>query len=250
MSVGISLAINGEKEGQLPFWLMNIPRNQWPSQCPEFLVNLSARDKRILSIPDDQYQRATWNEVQEYIRSLNLSLKEPRKCCWSISMKGTNRLDRFTRLPSDLRRYREYIYKLKQDYGEVVNFIIEKRLQWTEREPEDKNPFANPSTRSICYVFVISQLESHPLWYYNNWYKGKMTSKSCTMTGHMELTQISFIWLSGPSFNWKRSLPRVIWRRRWERRSRTISSGIFVGEFQGKMYALTIFNTWVHTRRY
>lgn len=73
------------------------------------------------------------------------------------------------------------------------------------------------------------------------WCEGKMTLKSCTMTGHMELTQISFTWLSGPSFNWKRTLPRVTWRRRWERRSRTTSSEVFVGEFQGKMYALTIF---------
>lgn len=81
MSVGISPAINGEKEGQLPFWLMNIPRNQWPNQCPEFLINSSARDKHILSIPNDEYQRASWEEVQEYIRSLNLSDKGSRNCC-------------------------------------------------------------------------------------------------------------------------------------------------------------------------
>ncbi len=81
MSVEISPAITGEGEGQLPFWLMNIPRNQWPHQCPEFLINSSARDKRILSIPNDLYQRATWEEVQEYIRSLNLSHKGSLKCC-------------------------------------------------------------------------------------------------------------------------------------------------------------------------
>lgn len=47
----------------------------------------------------------------------------------------------------------------------MVNFIVEKRLQWTEREPEDKTPFANPSTRSIllCCCFL-----SHLLSYYNN----------------------------------------------------------------------------------
>lgn len=37
----------------------------------------------------------------------------------------------------------------------MVNFIVEKRLQWTEIEPEDKTPFANPSTGSICYVVVF-----------------------------------------------------------------------------------------------
>lgn len=36
----------------------------------------------------------------------------------------------------------------------MVNFIVEKRLQWTELEPEDKTPFGNPSTGSICYIVV------------------------------------------------------------------------------------------------
>lgn len=76
---GTAPAINGENEGQqLPFWLMNIPRNEWPDQCPEFLINSSERDKRIMSVPNDQYQRATWEEVREYIRSLNLSHKGSR----------------------------------------------------------------------------------------------------------------------------------------------------------------------------
>lgn len=37
----------------------------------------------------------------------------------------------------------------------MVNYIVEKRLQWTEMEPEDKTPFGNPSTESICYVVVF-----------------------------------------------------------------------------------------------
>lgn len=44
----------------------------------------------------------------------------------------------------------------------MVNFIVEKRLQWTEMEPEDKTPFANPSTGSICYVVVILTFFSQP----------------------------------------------------------------------------------------
>lgn len=168
MFVGTAPSINGQEVQQLPFWLMNIPRNQWPDQCPEFLINSSERDKKIMSVPNDQYQRATWEEVQEYIRSFNLTYKGSRKCCWSISPKGTNRLDRFTRLPSDLRRYREYIYKLKQDYGAVINFIVEKRLQWKGMEPEDKTPFGNPSTRSICFCCLdIYPAGINPFSYYN-----------------------------------------------------------------------------------
>lgn len=89
MSVGTALAINVEKEGQqLPFYLMNIPRNQWPDQCPEFLINSSERDKRIMSVPNDQYQRATWEEVQEYIRSLDLSHKDLVNVADPFHLKG------------------------------------------------------------------------------------------------------------------------------------------------------------------
>ena len=37
----------------------------------------------------------------------------------------------------------------------MTNFIVEKRLQWTEMEPEDTTPFGNPSTGSICYIAVF-----------------------------------------------------------------------------------------------
>ena len=52
----------------------------------------------------------------------------------------------------------------------MMSFIVEKRLQWTEMEPEDKTPFENTSTRSICYIavfLIFSLLESGPLSHYN-----------------------------------------------------------------------------------
>lgn len=59
---------------------------------------------------------------------------------------GTNRIDGFRRVPSDLRRYLAYIAELKKDYGSVLNFIIEKRLRWTDHEPKDADAFNNPDT--------------------------------------------------------------------------------------------------------
>lgn len=64
----------------------------------------------------------------------------------------TNRIDRFNRLPSDLRRYLAYVAKLKEDYGSVLNFIIEKRLQWKDREPKDADPFNNPDTGEALLI--------------------------------------------------------------------------------------------------
>lgn len=56
--------------GSLPYWLMNIPRNQWPAECPDFLRNLPEKNIQILSTPDEQYKRQNWESVKEFIREL------------------------------------------------------------------------------------------------------------------------------------------------------------------------------------
>ena len=53
---------------QLPFWLVNVPRTQWPSSCPEFLVDCSDKDRHTIGTPDAQYRRLSWPEVQAIIR--------------------------------------------------------------------------------------------------------------------------------------------------------------------------------------
>ncbi|MCJ1428020.1 hypothetical protein MMC29_005927 [Sticta canariensis] len=117
---------SAETEAALPFWLVNVPKSEWPEKCPDFLINASDRDRAILSTPDSQYYRPSWAEVQEYVK--------------------TSRIDAFRRLPSDLRRYLAFVAKLKEDYGSILNFITEKRLQWTDREPKDADPFNDPDT--------------------------------------------------------------------------------------------------------
>ncbi|MCJ1362404.1 hypothetical protein MMC16_001507 [Acarospora aff. strigata] len=115
----------------LPYWLVNVPKASRPSQCPDFLVNANVKDRRILSTPDEQYHRQTWPEVQHIIK--------------------TNRIDLFQRVPSDLRRYLGYNAKLKKEYGSVMNFVVKKRLRWTDLTPKSPIPFSEPDDIKILY---------------------------------------------------------------------------------------------------
>lgn len=53
----------------LPYWQVNVPRDQSPLFCPDFLINANAKDQAILSTPDAEYHRQTWPEVQQIISS-------------------------------------------------------------------------------------------------------------------------------------------------------------------------------------
>ena len=54
-------------EEPLPFWLVNVPRDQWPPECPDFLKDLSDKDRRIIGTPDCRYEKLTWEEVRHWI---------------------------------------------------------------------------------------------------------------------------------------------------------------------------------------
>ncbi|KAI0555461.1 hypothetical protein F4679DRAFT_170268 [Xylaria curta] len=94
----------------LPYWQVNVPEDERTEDCPEFLRTLSSKDTGIISTPDEEYHVNTWPEVQKLILD--------------------NRLELFQRVPSELRKYLEYNWKLKQEYGSVMNFILTQRLHW------------------------------------------------------------------------------------------------------------------------
>ncbi|RYO74812.1 hypothetical protein DL764_010695 [Monosporascus ibericus] len=94
----------------VPYWQVNIPDEERTDECPEFLRNLSLKDIGIISTPDSEYRASTWEEVQKLVRD--------------------NRLDLFQRVPSELRRYLGYTWKLRQEYGSVMDFVLTQRLQW------------------------------------------------------------------------------------------------------------------------
>jgi len=51
----------------LPFWKVNVPRAQWPAECPDFLRGISEKDQRIIGTPDEEYALLTWPEVRELV---------------------------------------------------------------------------------------------------------------------------------------------------------------------------------------
>ena len=68
----------------------------------------------------------------------------------SLSSLGTNRLDLLQRLPSDLRRYLEWIYDLKRSYGSVLSFVQHERLHWNVTL-STRIPFIDPSDYKILF---------------------------------------------------------------------------------------------------
>ncbi|KAJ5960001.1 uncharacterized protein N7479_007151 [Penicillium vulpinum] len=101
----------------LPFWLVNVPRSQWTVECPSFLRDQNPKNIQCLSTPDHLYTRQKWEEVKEITK--------------------TNRIDRFQRVPSELRKYLEYMAHIKAEYTSVMRFMIKERLGWGNGSLED-----------------------------------------------------------------------------------------------------------------
>jgi hypothetical protein len=121
----------------LPYWQVNVPVDQRPAECPDFLQDANAKDQRILATPDAEFQRLSWPEVQELIR--------------------TNRIDMFQRVPSDLRRYKAHTSKLKQQYGSVMSFVMAERLKWQDLVPHGE-PFNNPGKSITTRLHAVRSL--------------------------------------------------------------------------------------------
>lgn len=51
----------------LPYWLVNVPHSQWPAECPSFLRDLPPKNIRILSMPDETYQRQNWEVTKRFV---------------------------------------------------------------------------------------------------------------------------------------------------------------------------------------
>lgn len=60
---------------------------------------------------------------------------------------GIGRVDKFHRLPSELRRYRQFTHRITKEYGSILNFIVNERLQWKTMEPKGR-PFEYDGIRS------------------------------------------------------------------------------------------------------
>ncbi|MCJ1457826.1 hypothetical protein MMC28_008195 [Mycoblastus sanguinarius] len=119
-----------KENAKLPYWQVNVPENQRPATCPQFLREIGTRNEEMISVPEDEFHRLTWPEVQELIK--------------------TNRIDLFRRAPADHRRYLAFSHQLKKEYGSVMDFVAQKRLKWTEMKPRAA-PFEDPDDITILY---------------------------------------------------------------------------------------------------
>jgi hypothetical protein len=109
-----------------PWWLVNVPPEvaTLTPVCPPALVGLSAKDEAIVGTPDAEYTRISWAEAGRLVAEY--------------------RLDEFTRVPSALRAYREYMYGLGRTYrGGVLEFILRERLRWDTTDAHDQGLFAD-----------------------------------------------------------------------------------------------------------
>lgn len=99
--------------------------------CPEFLRGMQGKDLRVVSTPDSDYEIQTWDEVCDIV--------------------STNTLERFQRVPSQLRRYKAFSYKLAKKYGTIADFVLTERLKWTEPVVARGAPFQYADDYKILY---------------------------------------------------------------------------------------------------
>ena len=52
------------------YWNVNVPSDEWTIECPEYLCNQREKDVKILSTPDPEYKRPSWQEVRSLIGML------------------------------------------------------------------------------------------------------------------------------------------------------------------------------------
>ncbi|KAL7817812.1 hypothetical protein V8C26DRAFT_62513 [Trichoderma gracile] len=106
----------------LPFWHVNVPEHARTPQCPPFLLDLSPKDLRTVSTPDADYRPQSWDDVCRLVRA--------------------NSLERFQRVPSHLRRYKAFTYRLARTHGSIADFVLRERLRWdVPVVPRGKAPF-------------------------------------------------------------------------------------------------------------
>ncbi|KAK5663273.1 hypothetical protein OQA88_3700 [Cercophora sp. LCS_1] len=94
----------------IPYWHVNVPEDQRSAECPDYLREVTPKDLGIISTPDSQYHRDTWEEAKKKV--------------------ADNTIHLFQRVPSELRRYKAFIWDLKRQYDGVLNYILSQRLGW------------------------------------------------------------------------------------------------------------------------
>jgi len=115
------------------WWNTNLPSHEHTPACPPYLTYALAhpKERANLSTLDADFKRQTWPKVRAHV--------------------AANRLDQFTRVPSELRRYRQYTEKLVREYGSVMRFVLDERLGWRDSRAGEGR-FTDPGMCSVIQV--------------------------------------------------------------------------------------------------
>lgn len=64
---------------------------------------------------------------------------------------ASNQIGNFQRSPLELRRYLQYMFQLKQQWGSVLSFVQQERLHWDSISPSAEPLFTNQNDFKILY---------------------------------------------------------------------------------------------------
>ncbi|KAL1864058.1 hypothetical protein VTK73DRAFT_6187 [Phialemonium thermophilum] len=179
----------------IPYWNVNVPPDQQTETCPDFLANVSDKDRTTLSTPDADCHVDSWAEVRGKVAS--------------------GRIDLFRRRPSDFRRYLAYTWRLRQEYGSVKAFLLERRLGWREPlVPRGRRPFEceEEDVRVLCndWPYLVDPRIVHLV----VWVKFALPEDPAT--GHLtEETKAEIEAYVDRTFRARMKPDHVVWFRNW-----------------------------------
>lgn len=61
----------GSEQG-VPFWNVNLPRDQWTNTCPDYLLGIDHWDQAQLTVRDEDYTPMSWDEVKDLVGESSL----------------------------------------------------------------------------------------------------------------------------------------------------------------------------------
>lgn len=177
----------------LPYWQVNVPREDREEACPEYLQNLSDKDVAIIGTRDENFHAQSWDRVADIVRS--------------------GRLQEFRRWPSDLRRYREFVWRVKRDKGSVLEYMLTERLHWTQPVvPRSRTPFQCEDDFKILFNDWPYGIDSRIV-HLVVWTKFDLEDTAETeaeieqFIGRVFLPEVAKDKVSGPSSTWERGPP-------------------------------------------
>ena len=72
-SLTCAMIMAEEQSGPIPFWNMNIPRQKWTQECPEYLKSVDSSDREQLGRNDAEYKLMSWQEASSIVSKLRLA---------------------------------------------------------------------------------------------------------------------------------------------------------------------------------